>query len=130
MVTGREVRRRRSLHAVDDGSFLEGVVTRSNLDDGMTIEVTGGPCGAIASVRIGNATCGQMVFDGSGTGTVDIVLPDIAGPVQVVIDDRVVLGGWVPVIPETAPRLRRSRPDPSDWSYYQGPLSDRTRRTS
>ncbi len=69
---------------------------RAGPDDQVTVGIAGGPPGAVATIQIAGIVLRRVRLDACGTGRVVVDDCEVSGPVEITVDDRVLLTGTLP----------------------------------
>ncbi len=93
-MTNRRTRSYRSLIPGPAAGLAEGKLSASS-GGSATLEVFGGPVGAVADVLIDDRTVASVDLDALGSGVATMSTPTQGGVVTVVVDNAVLLiGAW------------------------------------
>lgn len=89
-------RRRRSLRPAAPHGLTEGSVERDDREAGATLEIAGGPAGALAAVQVAGVGRRPIRLDNCGAARLGLLGALPGGRIDVLIDETVVLTGHVP----------------------------------
>ena len=71
-------------------------MVRAEPEDRVTVEIAGGPPGALATIQVAGTTLRRVQLDACGTGRAEMPDSDVSGRVEITVDDRVLLTGHLP----------------------------------
>lgn len=96
MLQSTHRRRRRSLRPSTPDPLTEGAVVWAEPEDRVTVEIAGGPPGAMAVIQVAGNTLRRVRLDACGTGRANMPDSCVNGRVEVTVDNRVLLSGHIP----------------------------------
>lgn len=71
-------------------------MVRAEPEDRVTVEIAGGPPGAVATIQVAGTTRRRVQLDACGTGRVEMPDSEVSGRVEITVNNRVLLTGHIP----------------------------------